>query len=227
MIYMHRRITFRFRRNLVHEHSKEMQHQLGPIQHPIINIKVDQKSSPNQRKSSRTRHDEHSRRRHSHARNHVLTLAALMGHCHAVLGIAEPMCLIAVVDNDDAEWSWVSAKIRLAHNGSYDREFEVGLADSGHAVADLVEGAVHFRAPGGFVGFVFMGIWHCPARSCTGVSLPPKKTFHRTRKNGVYERFFSSGRSKAFSSRATANFRIEVLSLWSLPSAVDILGQRE
>lgn len=105
----------------------------------------------------------------------MLTLAALMGHCHAVLRVAEPKCLIAIVDNDDVEWSWVSAKIRLADSGSYDWKLEVGLADSGHTVADLVEGTVHFRAPGGFVGSVLMGIWHRSARSCTGISLPSER----------------------------------------------------
>lgn len=97
----------------------------------------------------------------------------LMGHRQAVLRVAETLRFVAIEGYDDAECSRVSTSIAPVDGRSYDRVLEVGPADSRHAAANLVECVVHFRASGGIVGVVLMGIKHGTVRRCDKVKLSP------------------------------------------------------
>lgn len=102
-----------------------------------------------------------------------------MGHCQTVLRVAEPIGTVVVVDYDDTECFGVSTNIGTLQNGLHDWELEVCLADSGHAFADLVECAVHFRAPGSLVGLVLMGVGHAIVRSYNKISFQSMSTIKR------------------------------------------------
>lgn len=129
----------------------------------------------------------------------MLAISALMGHRHAVPWAAEPQGFVAIVDYDNTECSRFSANVGPLEKGIHYWELEVCLADSGHTVGNLVECAMHFRAPGSLIGLVLMGVALAVVQSCINVRFPLE-----IRQRTVYERLFASASSRFFTSRSTA-----------------------